>query len=224
MVAIALICPLIVGCSEYVGGNSPKGAVGVGLAAKAPHVGELATVNSLGIAPVQFKQTDDIAMVKDINHELLKAFQAETLMDVKALPSNAANTRTDGKRARGRQLLTDTAVLDDKQLISSARALDADAVLLTSMHSLSKRAGSAAGSASSAEVGFTMRMVRTSDGMEVWNAVYSFSDKALSDNLLELRSRVESPGWMRAQEIIKSAFASAAHDFNEKRLTQFVSR
>lgn len=98
-----------------------------------------------------------------------------------------------------------------------------DAVLRTTINQFADRVGSRVGAMNPARLDFTMRLLRRSDGAEVWRAGYHFSDQALTDNLFAIGRTMEggSLAWNSMNDISAWAFRAAARDLASRRLAQF---
>ena len=103
-----------------------------------------------------------------------------------------------------------------------------DGALVLDLETYSEREGSAAGG-EPATVAFTMRVVGTSDGAEVWRGTYFFRQQQdLTDNWLKLGERVgpggRGAGLTSALEELERGIRASVTDFGARRERQFLAR
>jgi hypothetical protein len=109
--------------------------------------------------------------------------------------------------------------------VSADQGKPADTRLETLFYEYQERQGSAIGATKPAVVDFSMRLIRNSDGKEIWNAIYHFKDQDLTENLLKADNRINDSGqmgWKSARQIAKAAFSAAAKTLDAKRTVQFT--
>jgi hypothetical protein len=101
-----------------------------------------------------------------------------------------------------------------------------DAVLRTDVVTFTERRGSSVGG-EPANVTFIMSLVRTVDGVELWQGRFAYSQTFLSENLLQLGDVVgqksRGRGWSSGREIFEAGFSSALRDLNTRREQQFLA-
>lgn len=169
----------------------------------------IASVNSLYVAPVDFSEQADASGVPgfDLDQQLGSIVKGELGMKVIS-PDNFSGSRKS-----------------HDAVLAEARKTSADAVLFTRVDRFIERSGSAVGG-EGAEVGLTMTIVRMRDGKEVWRGDYSFHDKAISENLLQLgnRSSGNGAGWRSGRDSLVNGMLLGVRDFNERRLALFRKR
>ena len=171
---------------------------------------DLVTINTIVVAPVFFDASIDVNLDsgsrQSLTDEVFQAFTSEVGTEVLRSPLSQ---------------------VDKAKPLSAAGQLDADAVLITAMHGYQERRGSQVGVSQPASVDFTMRLLRKTDGKELWNAVYHFRDQSLSENLLKLPDRLEGGdgvGWKKAREILQGGLRGAARELADARTAQFIRR
>lgn len=106
----------------------------------------------------------------------------------------------------------------------SAAEGSGDAILTTQLRQLTPREGSAIGSSRPARLEFEMMLRDGKTDRALWRGDYFFGDKALTDNLLELKKRREGggSGWKNSRDLLASAFRAAARDLADRREQLFV--
>lgn len=101
-----------------------------------------------------------------------------------------------------------------------------DAILSTQLRQMTPRDGSAIGSSRPARLEFEMTLRDGKTDRALWRGDYFFGDKALTDNLLELKKRREGggSGWKNSRDLLASAFRAAARDLADRREQLFVRK
>lgn len=99
-----------------------------------------------------------------------------------------------------------------------------DAVLTTQLRQMIPREGSAFGSSRPARLEFEMVLRDGKSDRALWRGDYFFGDKALTDNLLDLKKRREGggTGWKNSRDLLGSAFRAAARDLADRRAQLFA--
>jgi hypothetical protein len=168
-----------------------------------------------------------------LDQELMEAFQSELSMDVRPLKQVGVSAPRSPSPTVGKShtsSLGNTALgFSDSptRILEDARDGKGDAVLLTTIHKFQERLGSAAAAEHPAQVAFSMRLVRTADNQELWSAVYSFADEAVTDNLLTLERKWRGQsglGWRKAREVAQVGFQTAARELGDRRQLEFVRK
>jgi len=183
------------------------------LATRAGDLNQFLTLNSLAILPIAYDPklrlvTDDVRAGAERGLE--EAFRRE--VDVRFLSS------ADVKKVIG----APAGAGGDPASIG--RRLNVDGVPATTENQLVERRGSAAGAEQPAAVDFTMRLVRSSNGAEIWRAVYHYKDEPLSENLLNLNARLAAgsvASFRSARDLLTTGFSSAGRDLAEARQGSF---
>lgn len=195
------------GCSGYTPTGGPGKLSNPSLMAAASGGHGLLKVNSIAVAPVEFSQDLTGVSLKEIgaNESLMTAMMDELDLAVYSDQQVASLLGKNGGK------------------IGAAKALGADAVLLTEISEFSERVGSRIGSDAPARVAFNMSIVRAKDGAELWKASYSFKDEALTDNLFHIKKRGETGkvGFKSARDLLMNGFRLASKDFAKTRNEQF---
>jgi hypothetical protein len=177
----------------------------------------LLRVNSVFVAPVQFSDTarGDTRRQEQFNDQLEQA--AARALSVEFV------TPSVGKE-RGAQLATGSDLR--AAALQSAKRLNLDAVLFTTITTVHDREGGALGADSPASFGFKMELVRGA-GMEVvWSTSYISHDEALSSNLFKLPQKIgpgRTAGWLSLEAISAQGFDEALEDLSKRRQAVFFS-
>lgn len=107
------------------------------------------------------------------------------------------------------------------------QALGIDTLLRTEVTAFVERSGSSVGG-EPATVSFIMSALRAADGHAVWQAKFSYSQRALSDNILQLGDRIgersRGTGWTSGSQILDAGIVSALRDLNLRREQEFLAR
>ncbi|MEZ4753441.1 MAG: hypothetical protein R3A13_03915 [Bdellovibrionota bacterium] len=175
---------------------------------------DLLKINSLVVLPIDTSSRDVLSPVgaENIYHDLHQSLSKE--LELKIIAGDDVSNKVP---IRTRQL-------NSSDAIKLAAEFGADAALVTSFNSYQERSGSRAGTEQPAKVDFSMSIYRTSDGREVWQASYHFSDDAWTDNLFQIAQKVKTRqgrGFLTAGELVQDGFDQAAKDFNQRRRQQF---
>jgi hypothetical protein len=109
---------------------------------------------------------------------------------------------------------------------SSALArLGIDTVIKMEVTHFEERIGTRVGG-EPATVAFTMTALRSIDGRQIWQAQFSHSQHAVSDNLFRLGDKIgdngRSLGWSSGDQILEAGIVSALRDLSLRREQQFV--
>ena len=97
---------------------------------------------------------------------------------------------------------TQTSHATDRSLwIDSGRALNAQAVLVAFLYRYSDRIGSRYAAQQPASVAFDLYLLRVPDGRILWTGLFNETQRALSENLLELNKFIKRKGWVSADEL-----------------------
>lgn len=204
-----LLIMTFAGCPGYSSTGGPGKNVTPELISKSSNAETLVSINSLLVAPVETdpEEAERIPSAINLDEILSDVLNQELqLKIVHATPSKGVKTAPS--------------------FLADARRMNLDGVLFTKVNSFSSRQGSAIGSTSPASVGITMRMVRVSDGLIVWQSNYHFKDQALSDNLFRIEQRLagDRPKFRSAEELIWTGYRQAIKDFSGKRMAGFIGR
>lgn len=209
MLMLAVFCASF-GCSGYTPTGGPGKLSNPSLMASASTDKSLLKVNSIAVAPIGLSLGVEGVSIKDIgaDESLLAAMMDE--LDLALFSEREMSSLSGKKGGRG-------------GAVEAAKALGADALLVTEISEFSERAGSRLGSDSPARVAFSMSLVRPTDGAELWKASYSFRDEALTDNLFHLKKRGEAGrvGFKSARDLLMNGFKLASKDFAKSRNDQF---
>lgn len=93
----------------------------------------------------------------------------------------------------------------------------ADAVMYGEIENYKERVGSDYAAASPASVAFTLYLLDIKSGQVVWNARFSKSQKALSENVFDVVAFVQNSGrWVRAHEIAAEGVDESVEDLHKK--------
>ena len=93
----------------------------------------------------------------------------------------------------------------------------ADAVMYGRIERYKERVGSDYAAASPASVAFTLSLLDIKSGQVIWNAHFSKSQKALSENMFDVVAFVQNSGrWVRAHEIAAEGVDQAVEDLHKK--------
>ncbi|MFH1980235.1 MAG: hypothetical protein ABIL58_00175 [Pseudomonadota bacterium] len=96
----------------------------------------------------------------------------------------------------------DAAPIIDRSLwIESGRALNADGVLVCFIYRYRERVGSRYASEEPASVAFDLTLLRTVDGRIMWTGRFDETQRALSENLLEINKFMKRKGWISAADL-----------------------
>lgn len=97
---------------------------------------------------------------------------------------------------------SDRNVLHLKRLKVIGREKGADALMIGYLYAFREREGGAYGVESPAQVAFELVMIRTDTGRIVWQRSYQETQKALSEDLLQLKTFIKRKGrWISAKEM-----------------------
>ena len=132
---------------------------------------------------------------------------------------------TDVEQAMSRLPPSTAGNLQDNAL-ALGRAVSADAVLYGTVERYKERVGVDYAAASPAAVTFTLHLIDLKSREVVWTAKFSKSQKALSENVLNLVNFLQNSGrWVRAHEIADEGVKAAVADLRrELALNQNVKR
>lgn len=211
VVIIGIAGAALSGCAATSAGRALPAMSAPSLVTRTGNPKDLMAVSSLAMLPIRFDTkvrsvSDDVRVRAE--RDLTAAFEREADMrfisaqDVaKALPlSSSLEPKAVGQR------------------------LKSDGVLVTTVHQFVERLGSSYGAERPATVDFSMKVVRSDTGAEVWRASYHYKDEPLTDNLLNLPNRIGVGSVVRfqsAQEVLALGFASAGRDLAEVRQGTF---
>jgi len=132
---------------------------------------------------------------------------------------------TDVEQAMSKLPPSTAGNLQDNAL-ALGRAVSADAVLYGTVERYKERVGVDYAAASPAAVTFTLHLIDLKSREVVWTAKFSKSQKALSENVLNLVNFLQNSGrWVRAHEIADEGVKAAVADLrSELALNQNVKR
>jgi hypothetical protein len=177
------------------------------LVTRAGNPNEFLKVHTVALLPIAYESR--LRLVGDdrkakAERDLVSAFARE--VDVRIVTTDEVRKRAAdfGQRDPG----------------SLGNELGVDGVVVTTVHQFIERDGTAIGSERPASVDFSMRLLRSGSGAEIWRATYHVKDEALSENLLALGERLGSRSvaqFRDAQEMLATGFASAGRDLAEAR-------
>ena len=88
-----------------------------------------------------------------------------------------------------------------------------DGILKLTLNDYKERVGSQFGSTSPAKISFQINLLRQTDNKLIWSANYFFLDKAVTDNLFEIKERFTDSkpnGWQKASELLIQGFNESA--------------
>ncbi len=210
-----LVCCLLCGGSLGCSVNSPIRSLpsmsAPSLVTRTGSPQALVTVSSIALLPIRF-DSKVRSLPEDVREraerDLASAFAREA--DIRLISSQDVVKTVPAAQS-----------LDPR---SVGQRLQADGVLVTTVHQFVERLGSSYGSERPATVDFSMKVLRSDSGVEVWRASYHYKDEPLSDNLLNLGNRIDSGSvgrFQTAQEIMALGFASAGRDLAEVRQGTF---
>jgi len=168
-------------------------------------------MSSIAVLPIRFDAkvrlvADDVR--ERAERELTAAFERET----------------DIRVVNAREVLKNVPLVAQLEPQQVGRRLKTDGVLVTTVHQFTERDGSAYGADRPATVDFSMKLLQSDGGGEVWRATYHYRDEPLADNLLNLGARVEAGAvgrFQSAQELLAVGFSSAGRDLAEVRQGTF---
>jgi PBP1b-binding outer membrane lipoprotein LpoB len=101
--------------------------------------------------------------------------------------------------------------------IELGHKLLADAILYGQIENYRERVGSDYAAASPASVAFTLYLVDIKSGEVIWNAHFSKSQKALTENVFDVVAFVQNSGrWVRAHEIAAEGVDQTVEDLHNK--------
>jgi hypothetical protein len=101
--------------------------------------------------------------------------------------------------------------------LALGRAVSADAVLYGTVERYKERVGVDYAAASPAAVTFTLHLIDLKSGEVLWTAKFSKSQKALSENVLNLVNFLQNSGrWVRAHEIADEGVKAAVADLRSE--------
>jgi len=101
--------------------------------------------------------------------------------------------------------------------LALGRAVSADGVLYGTVERYKERVGVAYAAASPAAVTFTLHLIDIKSKQVVWTAKFSKSQKALSENVLNLVNFIQNSGrWVRAHEIADEGVKAAVADLRSE--------
>ena len=92
-------------------------------------------------------------------------------------------------------------IVDRTLWIESARALKADGVLVCFLYRFIERIGSRYAAERPASVAFDIYLLRVPDGRILWAGRFDETQRALSENLLEINKFVKRKGWISAADM-----------------------
>lgn len=209
-----LILLLLCGCSGALSTSSvnPKESNDLTSAVVEPRA--LRNINSILLIPLELKGKTakrDPATLPYYS-ELLASFIDDAGVEIKGgADIFSVRAAPQGVRAKS-------------EAIALGKKSGVDAVLLTEILTLVEREGSSIGANVPARAGFFMVMISTESGQELWRASYHVTDRALSENLLEVKESSERGArWRTATELLQRGFILAARDFGSRRRSQFLS-
>ncbi len=130
----------------------------------------------------------------------------------------------------GWQMVPESDVADAMQKMPPTNAADlkqnaielghkvlADAVMYGEIETYKERVGSDYAAASPASVAFTLYLVEVKSSQVIWNARFSKSQKALTENVFDVVAFVQNSGrWVRAHEIAAEGVDQAVEDLHKK--------
>jgi len=209
-VLLSLALPLA-GCHQPGINSAPAVGGSPSLVTKSGRTDQLVVVSSLAILPIRYEQKvrllgEDVRASAE--RELAAAFERE--VDFKIIAPG------DVVKALGAPSDIDPAAL--------GRQLKVDGVLITTVHQYIERSGSSLGAERPATVDFSMRVVRSGTGTEVWRATYHYNDEPITENLFNIGARLSAGSVGRfhsAQEILADGFGAAGRELAELRAGTF---
>lgn len=96
----------------------------------------------------------------------------------------------------------DASPIGDRSLwIESGRVLNVDGVLVCFLYRYSERVGSRYAAQEPASVAFDIYLLRTADGRIMWTGRFDETQRALSENLLEINKFMKRKGWISAADL-----------------------
>ena len=142
------------------------------------------------------------------NNELENVAKAEMQLKLVTSYNKKENAEGDGQKALKKGILPYT-----------------DAVLKTTILNWQERIGSGVGATQGAVVSFVMKLIKTSDNRELWNATFHFRDQALTEDLLQVGKHLGKGNtrWHVAGDLYKKGLALAFQDLSMRREKVFTN-
>ena len=211
---VFLLSVLLCGCGSSLSTSTINPKESNDLTSSVVEPRALRNVNSILVVPIELKgktETQDPSTLPYYS-ELVASFIDDAGVEIKG-GAELFSIRTAPKGVRAKS-----------DAIALGRKSKVDAVLLTEILTLVEREGSSIGANVPARAGFFMVMINTETGEEIWRASYHVTDRALSENLLEVKESSERGArWRTASELLQRGFILAARDFGTRRRNQFLS-
>lgn len=113
-----------------------------------------------------------------------------------------------------------------KNILALGTQFRVDAVMVPVIHSYKERSGSAFGTSAPASIAMTIRTFRVRDAKMVWEYVYQYTDRSISENIFSIGERYKrggGSGWASVDSILVSGIEEACRDFSRRRTAQFTS-
>jgi len=181
------------------------------LVTRAGNPNDFLKIHAVALLPIEYESrlrlvSDDLRARAE--RDLVSAFERE--VDLRIVPADEVRKRVPE--------------MGQRDLGALGNRLGVDGVVVTTVHQFVEREGTAIGSERPATVDFSMGLVRSGSGEEIWRATYHVKDEALSDNLLALGERLGSGSvaqFRGAQAMLATGFASAGRDLAEARQLTF---
>jgi hypothetical protein len=218
---LALLLVPLAGCPGYSSTGGPGKNISPALRTTSADASRLKGVNRVLIAPVEIDR--DVSRKSDVRLSETHPFYADLVRAaeqglqveiVKGLPVLEAV----GKQTGAGNSLDRNAAL--------ARSFSADSVIITRIHRYEERLGNRFAADRPASLSFTMRLIDSSEGRELWSASYRFHDEALSENFFKIKEKAArgkgKRGWQNAYQLLQSAFIEAVTALGSLREQQFA--
>jgi hypothetical protein len=190
------------------------------LTVRVEHPAELAQIGALLILPPTIP-TGHPAQTR-LKTEVATLLEQAAAREL-SLPNFSATPWRAATPTRGTALDTYLRTGSTREL----QALGIDTLLRTELTAFIERSGSRVGG-EPATVSFIMTALRAADGHAVWQAKFSYSQRALSDNILQLGDRIgersRGTGWTSGGQILDAGVVSALRDLNLRREQQFLAK
>lgn len=217
---LILVCSLA-GCGGYSATGGVGKVVQPRLRSELVAGVDLGEINSVLVAPLLFSD----AILKSSEHNLVGRYPFYELV------SRTVESKLSAEVFSGTDVVSRLAPgggirVDETQFFSVADAVGARGVLITRVHRYVERVGSRVGVEQPASVYFTMELLRTDSRDLVWRSSYSFTDRALSENLFRLKDHFgdrTQPGWRTASDALLRGISEATEDLNHKYSRQFLN-